>query len=343
MVFHKTHGMNQPLFSMRTLYVSRTPADSSVYPTISAALDAIPMDLNEPACIYLAPGIYHEKITINKPYLTILGTGKSNKDVVLTYDDYALAPMADIGKLGTFRSYSVFIDTHDVTLQNLTIENASGDSLTHGQAIALYADGDRLVIDSCRLIGHQDTLFTGPLPPKEIEPDGFIGPKQFAPRINGRQYYKNCYICGDIDFIFGSATAYFKNCELYALNRNEKINSYYTAPSTYSNQKYGYVFDHCRLTGNCPDRTVMLSRPWRIYAKAVFLNCEMSGQITETGFSDWNKEESHDTCYYAEYNCHGEGYVPQKRPPYVHQLTEAEAEEYTMEKVLNAPVYPAEP
>lgn len=174
MVFHKTHGMNQPLFSMRTLYVSRTPADSSVYPTISAALDAIPMDLNEPACIYLAPGIYHEKITINKPYLTILGTGKSNKDVVLTYDDYALAPMADIGKLGTFRSYSVFIDTHDVTLQNLTIENASGDSLTHGQAIALYADGDRLVIDSCRLIGHQDTLFTGPLPPKEIEPDGFI-------------------------------------------------------------------------------------------------------------------------------------------------------------------------
>ena len=101
MVFHKTHGMNQPLFSMRTLYVSRTPADSSVYPTISAALDAIPMDLNEPACIYLAPGIYHEKITINKPYLTILGTGKSNKDVVLTYDDYALAPMADIGKLGT--------------------------------------------------------------------------------------------------------------------------------------------------------------------------------------------------------------------------------------------------
>lgn len=107
MVFHKTHGMNQPLFSMRTLYVSRTPADSSVYPTISAALDAIPMDLNEPACIYLAPGIYHEKITINKPYLTILGTGKSNKDVVLTYDDYALAPMADIGKLGTFRSYSV--------------------------------------------------------------------------------------------------------------------------------------------------------------------------------------------------------------------------------------------
>lgn len=207
----------------------------------------------------------------------------------------------------------------------------------------MYAEGDDIHFKNCRMLGHQDTLFTGPLPLKEKEPGGFTGPTEFAKRIPGRQLYEDCYICGEIDFIFGSATAYFKNCELYALNRNEKINSYYTAPSTYSNQKYGYVFDHCRLTGNCPDRTVMLSRPWRIYAKAVFLNCEMSGQITETGFSDWNKEESHDTCYYAEYNCYGEGYVPQKRPPYVHQLTEAEAEEYTMEKVLNAPVYPAEP
>lgn len=276
MVFHKTHGMNQPLFSMRTLYVSRTPADSSVYPTISAALDAIPMDLNEPACIYLAPGIYHEKITINKPYLTILGTGKSNKDVVLTYDDYALAPMADIGKLGTFRSYSVFIDTHDVTLQNLTIENASGDSLTHGQAIALYADGDRLVIDSCRLIGHQDTLFTGPLPPKEIEPDGFIGPKQFAPRINGRQYYKNCYICGDIDFIFGSATAYFENCVIESLCRTTNVNDiqgYITAASTPESQEYGYVFSNCKLISKTVLQILSISEGHgAIMLKPCFLN-----------------------------------------------------------------------
>ena len=146
---------------------------------------------------------------------------ESSSDTVISYDDYALDLMEDGSKRGTFRTYTLFIDTHDVTLQHLTIENASGDSATHGQAIALYADGDRLTIDSCRLLGHQDTLFTGPLPEKERQPGGFIGSKQFAPRINGRQYYKNCYICGDIDFIFGSATAYFEHCTLESLLRTK--------------------------------------------------------------------------------------------------------------------------
>ena len=100
------------------------------------------------------------------------------------------------------------------------------------------------------------------------------------------------------------------------------------------NKKYGYVFENCRLTGNCPDKTVMLSRPWRIYAKAVFIQCEMSSQITDEGFHDWNKKESHDTCYYAEYKCFGAGYKPHLRPDYIHQLTDSEALEYTKENVL---------
>lgn len=78
----------------------------------------------------------------------------------------------------------------------------------------------------------------------------------------------------------------------------------------------------------------MLSRPWRIYAKAVFIRCEMSGQIMDEGFHDWNKKESHDTCYYAEYKCFGEGYKPNLRPDYIHQLTDSEALEYTKENVL---------
>lgn len=76
---------------------------------------------------------------------------ENSSDTVISYDDYALDLMEDGSKRGTFRTYTLFIDTHDVTLQHLTIENASGDSATHGQAIALYADGDRLMIDFCRL------------------------------------------------------------------------------------------------------------------------------------------------------------------------------------------------
>lgn len=132
-----------------------------------------------------------------------------------------------------------------------------------GQALALYVDGDRILFDRCRMLASQDTIFTGPLPPKEIEPNGFIGPKQYAPRINGRHYYKDCFIRGDIDFIFGSATAYFENCELYSQDIGREINGYVTAASTPEGQEYGYVFEGCHFTGNCPPRSVYLGRPWR--------------------------------------------------------------------------------
>jgi pectinesterase len=220
--------------------------------------------------------------------------------------------MPDGKKRGTFRSYSVFIDAHDVTLRNLTVENASGASVTHGQAIALYADGDRIFVDSCRLLGHQDTLFTGPLPPKELQPDGFIGPKQFAPRINGRQYYKNCYICGDVDFIFGSATAFFEGCTIESLQRissssadtspKNPIQGYVTAASTPKGQEYGYVFSHCRLISrDCPAASVYLGRPWRDYARTVFLHCALGEHIHPAGFHDWNKENARANVLYAEY------------------------------------------
>ena len=256
--------------------------------------------------------------------------GESSAHTVISYDDYALDLMEDGSKRGTFRTYTLFIDTHDVTLQHLTIENASGDSATHGQAIALYADGDRLMINSCRLLGHQDTLFTGPLPEKERQPGGFIGPKQFAPRINGRQYYKNCYICGDIDFIFGSATAYFENCTLESLPEG---GGYVTAGSSPEGQTYGYIFNHCRFIGSEPN-TCYLGRPWREYAKVVILNSEIGDHIKPEGWHDWGKIDAHDTVYFAEYKNYGPG-AAGMRPSWTHTLTDTEAEKYTYASVFN--------
>ena len=117
--------------------------------------------------------------------------------MIVTWGLGAKEILEDGKKRGTFRTYTFFVDADDVTLKGLTIENHAGPGTQVGQAIALYADGDRLVVDSCRLLGWQDTLFTAPLPPVEIEKDGFIGPKQSAPRRENRQYYKDCYIEGE--------------------------------------------------------------------------------------------------------------------------------------------------
>lgn len=317
------------------IYVSKEEKDGA-FGSVAEALNSIPADCARPVTILIAPGVYREKLTVDKPFVTLLGTGESSADTVLTYDDYANFIMEDGMKRGTFRSYSLFIDAHDVTLRNLTVENASGDSGTHGQAIALYAEGDRLLVDSCRLLGHQDTLFTGPLPPKEAQKNGFVGPKQFAPRINGRQYYRNCYICGDVDFIFGSATAYFESCTIESLKRpleEHEIQGYVTAASTPEGQEYGYVFSKCSIVSkDCPAGSVYLGRPWRDYAKTVFVDCSFGSHIHPALFHDWNKQSARETVGYAV--CRSDLREKDAPAAFVQMLENEAADEYAKERVL---------
>lgn len=274
---------------------------------LQKVLDSLPIDNKDFIRLELEPGIYKEKVHILRSNLIITGTGANPRDTIITYDDEAFQLMEDGSKRGTFRSYTLFLDAHDVTLHNLTIRNESTDETIDGQGIALYAEGNNLHFENVHLIGRQDTLFTGPLPPKELQPQGFIGPKQFAPRINGTQYYKDCYICGNIDFIFGSATAYFDNCTIESIPRSGSADSdkgYVCAPSTPEGQKEGYTFLNCHfISSDCKDNTCYLARPWRNYAKAVFLNCDMGSHIHPDGFHDWNKKEAHDSIFFATKNC----------------------------------------
>ncbi len=328
----------------QTIYVSKNNSGAGVFPCVSDALASLNESPEVPVTVEIAPGIYREKLNILRGNLTITGTGPSPEDVVLTYDDFAFDEMPDKTKRGTFRSYSVFLDANNVTMKNLTIENASGDENTHGQAIALYAEGDCLYFENVRLLGRQDTLFTGPLPPKELQPNGFIGPKQFAPRINGRQHYNNCYICGNVDFIFGSATAYFENCTIESLSHKTKqngIQGYVSAPSTPKGQKYGYVFCGCRFVSKeCAASTCYLARPWRDYAKAVFIRCEIGPHIHPDGFHDWNKPAARERAFFAAY----ENYRPSSNPsdteiffpkaPFAKELSSNDAVKYNRDEVL---------
>lgn len=282
--------------------------------------------------LYIRKGIYEERVEVKVPYVTMLG--EDWKKTIITGHMYAYMPMEDIGKLGTFRSYTMLVDTHDFTAVNLTIENSSGTGPNIGQAVALYADGDRLIFEHCRFLGGTDTLFTGPLPPFELKKHGFVGPKQFDKRINGRHLYRDCYIEGDIDFIFGSATAYFERCEIFCKNRSLPVNSYATAASTAEGQEYGYVFSQCRFTSNCPPETAYLGRPWRNFAKTVILRTYIGPHICREGWHNWEKPEAEGTVFYGEYGNYGEGAVLERRSGWIHRLTEEEAKAYEKAKVL---------
>ena len=197
------------------------------------------------------------------------------------------------------------VEANNVILKNLTIENASGEV---GQAVALSVFSDEVAVINCKLLGNQDTLYASG---------------------KGRQYYKDCYIEGTTDFIFGSATALFENCEIYS-----KKDSYITAASTPKDSLFGYVFKDCKLTAGTKVSQVYLGRPWRVYAKTVFINSDLGKHIISVGWHNWKKLEAEKTTFYAEYNNKGEGFQPEKRVQWSHQLKKRDAKKYTLKNVL---------
>ncbi len=310
------------------IHVARDGSGS--FTSIQQALDSLPSDSREPVTLMIHRGVYQERVTVNRPYITF--QGESRDETVLTYGLYARMMMEDGQKRGTFRSYSCLIDADDFTARDMTFANSSGPGNLVGQGLALYGDGDRLVFDNCRFLGGQDTLFTAPLPPKEIEPRGFQGPKEFAPRRNGRHYYRNCYIEGDVDFIFGGATAYFEGCRIHSKYTDR--DNFVTAASTPEGQEYGYVMQDCHFTGDGHVHVTYLGRPWREYARTVLIHCRMEEHIRPEGWHDWDKPQAHKHTFYAEYGSYGPGAQMSMRPDWIHRLKPEDLPHYTKEAVL---------
>lgn len=317
---------------MHTIHV--TPGENA----LQSAIDRLPAD-GTPAVILLAPGVYREKVELRRHNTTIEGAGAAQTRIV--WADAATALHADGQKRGTFRTYTLLVLADGCTLRGLTIENAAAPRESVGQCIALFAESDLFTCEDCTLLSAQDTLYTGPLPPREVIPGGFLGPTQLLPRRAQRHIYRRCTIKGDVDFIFGGAAAWFEDCDIVSVNAytdGRVPSGYAAAASTPEGQKYGYVFHRCRfLAGEgVPDQCMYLGRPWREYAKTVLLHCFIGPHIKPEGWDDWGKPAFHEHGFYAEYGCTGPGSDLSARAAFAHVLTDAQAAEYTLESFLKS-------
>lgn len=272
--------------------------------TVQEAINAVPdYRKNARTTILIKEGSYKEKVIIpaSKNAVSLIGQG----EVKITYDDYASKPNIFGENKGTSGSSSCYIYAPDFYAENITFENTSGPV---GQAVACFVSADRAYFKKCRFLGFQDTLYT-------------YGK-------GCRQYYDECYIEGTVDFIFGWSTAVFNRCHIHSIG-----NGYITAPSTDKGQKYGYVFYNCEITANSDVDKVYLSRPWRPYAQAVFIQCNMGKHILPEGWDNWRNKNNEKTVFYAEYKSKGEGANPGKRVAYSKQLKNTE--DYSIEEVLS--------
>mgnify|MGYP004514858127 FL=1 len=293
-----------------TLVVSRD--GTGEFRTIDEAIEVCRAFMDYTKVIYVKKGVYKEKLIIPSWLTNITICGEDRDNTIITWDDHANIKMpvggldseaAVKGKpMGTFRTYTIKVQGSYITLKDITIEN---NAAKLGQAVALHTEGDHILVQNCRLLGNQDTVYTG------------VGGTRVA--------FYDCYIEGTTDFIFGPSIAWFQNCEIHS-----KANSYITAASTPAGQKYGYVFYKCRLTADKDVDKVYLGRPWRPFAATIFIDCELGKHIRPEGWHNWNNAKNEETARYAEYGNKGEGASTKNRVKWSKQLSKKEAAKVTL-------------
>ena len=316
--------------------VSGTPT----YRTLGAAVTSIPQNGQGRAVVFVRNGRYHEKLTIDRPYLTV--RGESRDGTVLTFDAAAGSPAPGGGEYGTRGSFTLRIVAPDFRAENLTIENAFDYATnaakpdsdrsklrgSQGAALMLDTGSDRATFINVRITGNQDTLFANV----------------------GRAYFYGCEIRGNVDFIFGAGRAVFDNCTIVSIDRRSQSNNgYVTAPSTLAAQPFGFLFWHSRLEKELPSMargSVTLGRPWHPFANpavnssVVYVDCWMDDHISERGWDRMSSVDSTGTrvwylpqdARFLEYGSSGPGAIvsPPRR-----QLKPDEVAAYTPAAVLD--------
>jgi pectinesterase len=241
--------------------------------TVQEAIDTVPADNTAEKVILLQPGAFFGHTVLNKPHVTLRGSGPAT---LLTYNLGQAMPGADGTPIGWQGASALLItaEAHDAVVENLTLENTYGKGM---QAQACSVIADRVTFRRCRILGWQDTL--------RLEA--------------GRQYFSECYISGHVDFIYGAATAYFEGSEIFCRDQG-----YITAPATPADQP-GFVFFRCRVTFPYGNPQVYLGRPWHESPAATFIQCELGAGIRAEGWKEWNVKPP--LVRFAEYACSGPG------------------------------------
>lgn len=273
------------------------------YQYIQDAIDAMRVYPLQRITLFIKNGVYNEKIFLPAENVDVTFIGESVDSTIISFDDYS-----GKGTHTTFTSYTAKISGNRFRAENITFKNAAG---TVGQALALFVDADKAVFKNCRFIGNQDTIFAG--------------------GENAGQLFDSCYIEGTTDFIFGPATAVFRNCTIRG-----KKNSYITAASTPQLSKFGFVFLNCKILTDSAVTKLFLGRPWRSYAKTVFINTYLPQQIAPEGWDNWGNAQNEKTVLYAEYKNNGPGSVATQRVKWSRQLTATEARNYTLANIFPA-------
>ncbi|MDQ0714417.1 pectate lyase [Streptomyces luteogriseus] len=291
---------------------------SGQYRTVQAAVNAVPANNPSRVVIAVKPGTYRElvKVPSNKPHVTIQGTGGSRKDTTIVYNNASGTPKPGGGTYGTGGSATVAVEADDFQARNLTILNdfneGANQNIKDQQAVALRTAADKVFLDGIIVSGDQDTLLLDTASKDRL----------------GRVYVGNSYVIGNVDFIFGRATAVVDKSVITLKKRwNGTSAGYIAAPSTAANRK-GFLIANSTVNGDVSAGSFYLGRPWHaggdasLDPQATVRNTNLSNAIKSAPWTDMSGFSWKDDRF-AEYKNSGAGAGPAStnRP----HLTDAQA------------------
>ncbi|KAL2897148.1 Pectinesterase PPME1 [Bienertia sinuspersici] len=246
---------------------------SGKFTTISDAVKHVKVGNTKRVVIAIGPGEYKEKVTIERlsPYITLLGTDPKNRPTI-TFAGTA-------AQYGTVDSATLIVESDYFVAANIIVSNSAPRPTPQSkgaQAVAMRISGDRAAFYNCKFVGFQDTVCDD----------------------KGKHFFKDCYIEGTVDFIFGEARSLYLNTELHV--------------------------------------HPVLGRAWFEAARVIYSYCTMSDVVKPEGWSDNAKPEFQKTIFFGEYKNTGPGADATKRVPYTKQLTDAEAKEFISMEYIEA-------
>ncbi|XP_058745041.1 probable pectinesterase 66 [Vicia villosa] len=272
------------------------------FKTVQAAIDSVKNPNDRWVLIKINPGVYKEKVLIHprKPCIILKGSGSDS--TIITYNDAA-------NDIGTSNSATFHSSPPNVILSGISFKNTHG---TEGPAVAASIYGDKTAVFECSFTGYQDTLLSS----------------------KRRQYFKNCYVEGEADFIFGEGQSYFENCKINATQAPSKPIGFVTAQRRDSPKSpNGYVFKGGRIDGN---GQVNLGRPWGPYSRVIFWETYFSSVVTPQGWDQWNLTTSGvQNTVFAEVNCTGPGANTEKRVGWEKKPSSLNMNDYSLSTFVN--------
>ncbi|XVF62152.1 hypothetical protein PTKIN_Ptkin08bG0194100 [Pterospermum kingtungense] len=306
-LFGKAKNKLKPCLTIR---VNKKPRQGE-FATIQKAISSIPVVNHCRVVISIGAGTYREKVEIpaTMGYITIIGVGADK--TIIQWDDTA-DRMGQSGRpLGTYGSATFAINSPYFIAKNITFKNKAPSPPSGAlgkQAVALRISADTAAFIGCKFIGAQDTLYDH----------------------IGRHYFKDCYIEGSVDFIFGNGRSIYRDCHLHAVT-----NSYgaLTAQKRESLlEETGFSFVNCKVTGS---GALYLGRAWGTFSRVVFVFTYMDKIITPRGWYDWGDKNREMTVFYGQYKCSGPGADFGGRVSWARELTQQEAKPFISVDFIN--------